>query len=146
MENREGEAEERGPPPCLSDLLIASNFRRPEGLGVEKPYSLLPTSRKYCNWSLGENQREGTCAILSDFMLEYIAIQEKEVHPSAFIFTKSLQMITKYSNQSRKWKSNVHHSGTAVRRMSHRKSSLFSMVRGVGQPRFLCCPKAPALN
>ena len=49
MENREGEAEERGPPPCLSDLLIASNFRRPEGLGVEKPYSLLPTSRKYCN-------------------------------------------------------------------------------------------------
>ena len=34
--------------------------------------------------------------------LKYIAIQEKEVHPSAFIFTKSLQMITKYSNQSRK--------------------------------------------
>ena len=34
--------------------------------------------------------------------LKYIGSQEKEVHPSAFIFTKLLQMITKYSNQSRK--------------------------------------------
>lgn len=34
--------------------------------------------------------------------LKYIDSQEKEVHPSAFIFTKLLQMITKYSNQSRK--------------------------------------------
>ena len=35
----------------LSELPIASNCRWPEGLGVPKPHSPLPTSKKYCNWS-----------------------------------------------------------------------------------------------
>lgn len=53
------EAERKGLLPCPSELPIAGNCQRPEGLGVPKPYSLQSTSRKYCNGCLGENHHEG---------------------------------------------------------------------------------------